>query len=185
MFTAVVGAPSPGLPTPAGTVTFLDQSTGQVLGTATLDSQGVATLSVSFVVTGSHPIVAAYDGTLLLAPSSSTPFVEMVAPNRATTTEVIARRIVADGTAWVGLTVIVSPMSPSAGMPTGKVTLSLGTYHFVKITLKSGMAHLNMRLSAVAHHIVSSYYPGNGFLYASGSEFLKLSPPRSASNARR
>jgi hypothetical protein len=138
----------------------------------------VATLSVTFVANGPHPIVGTYEGTLLLATSSSTPLVQLVDPNLATTTQVIARRFAAQGTLWVGLTVIVSPMDPAAGMPTGSVKLSLGTYHVVKLRLRSGSAHMNVRLAAVAHHIVSSYYAGNGFLYSSGSPFLKLSPPR-------
>ncbi len=177
-FTATVTPQGPGLPAPSGTVMFLDQSTSQILGTVPVDGQGVATLSVTFATNGPHPIVATYDGTLVLAKSSSTPLVELVAPNLATTTQVFARRFVVQGTPWVGLTVIVSPVDPAAGMPTGTVTLSLGTYHFRKLKLKSGTAHMNIRLSAVAHHIVSSYYPGNGFLYSSGSPFLKLSPPR-------
>ena len=176
--TAIVTPQGPGLPVPSGTVMFLDQSTNEVLGTMPVDGQGVATLTATFTTNGPHPIVATYDGTLVLAQSSSTPLVEVVAPNLATTTWVIAKRFVAQGTRWVGLTVIVSPVDPAAGMPTGTVTLSLGTYHFRKLKLKSGTAHMNVRLAAVAHHIVSSYYPGNGFLYSSGSQFLKLSPPR-------
>ncbi len=177
-FTAIVTPQGPGLPAPSGIVTFLDQSTNQVLGTAPVGSQGVATLSVAFMTNGPHPIVATYGGTLELATSSSSPLVELVAPNLATTSLVLDRRFVAQGTEWVGLTVIVSPMDPAAGVPTGWVKLSLGTYHVVKLRLRSGSAHMNVRLAAVAHHTVSSYYPGNGFLYASGSPFLKLSPPR-------
>jgi len=176
--TAIVSAVGTGLPSPSGTVTFFDQSTNRILGTAAVGSLGIASLSVALSGNWPHSIVATYGGTLLLAGSSSAPLVELVMPNSATTTRVIARRFVAQGTAWVNLKVTVAPMDPLAGMPTGSVTLSLGTYHFVKLHLKSGSAQMNVRLAAVAHHIVSSYYPGNGLLYASGSPFLKLSPTR-------
>lgn len=183
-FTAIVSAQGTGLPTPSGTVTFRDQSTNQVLGTAPVGSQGVAILSVAFERNGPQAIVASFDGNLLLAGSTSTPLVEMVnpppPPKQATTMQVIAARFVANGSVWVNLEVIVSPVDPPAGLPTGSVKLSLGTYHVVKLPLSSGSAQFNVRLAAVAHHIVSAYYPGNGSMFASGSPFLKLNPSGSA-----
>jgi hypothetical protein len=183
-FTAIVSAQGTGLPNPSGTVTFRDQSTNQVLGTASVDSQGLATLNTAFESNGPHAIVASYDGTHLLAGSESTPLMEMVnpppPPKQATTTQVIAARFVANGSVWVNLEVIVSPVDPPAGLPTGSVKLSLGTYHVVKLALNSGSAQFNVRLAAVAHHLVSAYYPGDGSMYASGSPFLKLNPPRPA-----
>jgi sugar lactone lactonase YvrE len=57
-------------PTPTGSVTFSNGST--VIGTATLDSSGVATLDPN-LATGSYSIVAAYGGDSLHAASTSLP----------------------------------------------------------------------------------------------------------------
>jgi hypothetical protein len=57
-------------PTPTGTVTFTNGST--VIGAATLNSSGVATLYPN-LGTGSYSIVAAYGGDVLHSPSTSLP----------------------------------------------------------------------------------------------------------------
>jgi lysophospholipase L1-like esterase len=175
-FTAVVSPIGTGLPTATGPVTFFDKATGQIIGMAPLNSLGVATLSVALTGDGEHPIVASYNGTNMLAASASAPLVETIAPSLVTTTQIVARRFAGQGTYWVGLTVIVSPVDAAAGMPTGSVKLSLGTYHVVKLRLNGGTAKMNVRLAAVARHIVSAFYPGNGIVDASSSPFLKLSP---------
>lgn len=61
---------------PAGTVTFLDGSS--VLGTASLNAAGLATLTSSSLASGSHTISANYAGSSATAASSSTPLAEMV-----------------------------------------------------------------------------------------------------------
>jgi hypothetical protein len=57
-------------PTPTGTVSFNNGTT--VIGTATLNSSGVATLNPN-LATGTYTIVAAYGGDSLHAPSKSLP----------------------------------------------------------------------------------------------------------------
>ncbi|HTW60188.1 MAG TPA: Ig-like domain repeat protein [Terracidiphilus sp.] len=57
-------------PTPTGTVTFTDG--GTVIGSAALDSSGVATLTPN-LPTGNYLIVAGYGGDSLHSPSTSTP----------------------------------------------------------------------------------------------------------------
>jgi hypothetical protein len=59
-FTATVTANAPGSGIPTGTVTFADGST--VLGTASLNSSGVATYATSTLAVGTHPITATYGG---------------------------------------------------------------------------------------------------------------------------
>jgi hypothetical protein len=61
-------------PTPTGVVTFnsVSGSASAVIGTATLNSSGVATLNPN-LATGSYTIVAAYGGDTLHAPSKSLP----------------------------------------------------------------------------------------------------------------
>ena len=64
---AVVGATGP---TPTGTVTFMNGTTQ--IGSATLDSSGVATL-IPNLATGTYTIVAVYSGDTLHSPSTSEP----------------------------------------------------------------------------------------------------------------
>jgi uncharacterized repeat protein (TIGR01451 family) len=61
-FTATVGVVSPGSGTPAGSVEFVDTTTGNVLGTVPLSPSGTASLPVSSLVTGSNAIEAIYSG---------------------------------------------------------------------------------------------------------------------------
>lgn len=58
------------LPVPTGTVTFTSGTT--LLGTATLDSTGVATLTPNLVAGTLYTVIAAYSGDALHSPSSST-----------------------------------------------------------------------------------------------------------------
>ena len=60
--TATVAVTAPGAGTPTGTVQFVDSRTGAVLGTATLSSTGVATITIPVT---SDPIVAVYSGDKL------------------------------------------------------------------------------------------------------------------------
>jgi streptogramin lyase len=68
-FTATV-VPSSGSAIPTGTVMFMDTTTSQTLGTATLDNTGKAAVSTAGLVAGSHTITASYSGDLSFAPSS-------------------------------------------------------------------------------------------------------------------
>ncbi len=59
-FAATVSPVAPASGTPTGTVTFLDGST--VMGTVTLNGQGVARFTTSTLTVGTHTIVADYNG---------------------------------------------------------------------------------------------------------------------------
>jgi hypothetical protein len=61
-FTATVSVVSPGSGTPAGTVDFVDTTTGRDFGPVTLSPSGTASLSVSSLTLGSNVITATYSG---------------------------------------------------------------------------------------------------------------------------
>jgi hypothetical protein len=63
-------------PAPAGLVTFLEGT--KVIGTANLDSTGVARLSTFFTTLGIHTITASYSGDLWNVASISPPLEEEV-----------------------------------------------------------------------------------------------------------
>jgi hypothetical protein len=64
--------------TPTGTVDFFDGGTS--LGTATLDSSGVATVSTAALAAGSHAITAVYSGDSTFAGSTSSVFAQCITP---------------------------------------------------------------------------------------------------------
>ena len=61
-FTATVLSAVSGDGPPTGTVDFYDETTGVDLGTATLQSNGTAALSISDLAAGGHAIIATYSG---------------------------------------------------------------------------------------------------------------------------
>src|SRR5262249_20910047 len=115
--TAVVTGPA-GVPT--GDVTFLDGDT--VLGTATLDDTGTATLAVAFDTEGDHALTAVYGGSNAFDASTSDVLTETVTP---APTAVVLSPSVDTGMSGVPVdfTVTVSPVMPGTGTPTGNVTL--------------------------------------------------------------
>ena len=79
----------PAASTPTGTVTFVDQSNGNAtLGTGTIAPNGKASIIVSTLSTGSHSIVATYNGDTNFEPLQMTHTrwrddFRAVVPNRA------------------------------------------------------------------------------------------------------
>lgn len=75
IFTAAVTTTGASL-VPTGTVTLLDGTT--VLGSATLNSLGLATFNTASLGSGSHSLSASYAGDAATAASASTPLTEVV-----------------------------------------------------------------------------------------------------------
>ncbi|MGO9640099.1 MAG: Ig-like domain repeat protein, partial [Candidatus Acidiferrales bacterium] len=111
--------------TPTGTVTFMDGST--VLGSATADRSGTATLSVSTLAPGSHSITAVYSGDAICAGSTSPAVSETVRDFQLAVTGSESASIPAGGTAdYVlqlslgnGTTVPSAVTFSLTGLPTG------------------------------------------------------------------
>jgi streptogramin lyase len=121
--TATVTSPAG---TPAGTVTFIDNSTA--VGTVSLDAGGQAVLATAFQVSGPHNLVAVFNGTAAFAPSQSPESRENVIPANVTTTTILtasANPIPAGKT--LVLTVTVTPAVTGAGVPRGAVILKDGS----------------------------------------------------------
>jgi Bacterial Ig-like domain (group 3) len=68
---------------PTGIITFLDGTT--VLGTATLNTSGVATFDTSFLFVGTHPITATYPGDFNFENSTSNVITEIITGPPTTT----------------------------------------------------------------------------------------------------
>src|SRR6185312_13778521 len=105
---------------PTGTITFTDGTTS--LGTAALDGQGHATLSLTSLSAGSHPITASYAGDTNDMPTSTSNFTQVVQLRpttttlTATTTSTNQQVELISVVRWTGTTT-----------PTGTVTFTNGT----------------------------------------------------------
>ena len=75
-FTAQVQVPGTFITIPNGTVTFLDGAA--TLGTATLNSFGIATFQTAALATGTHPITASYAGAVSATAPTILPSVSAV-----------------------------------------------------------------------------------------------------------
>ena len=150
--------------TPTGSVNFLNGTTS--IGTATLDSGGVASLTVSTLSPGVDTIVAAYqgNGSYQTSTSSST----AVTIDLTTTTVLTPSSLTLNAGQTVQLTATVTSGS---GTPSGNVTFLDGTTTLNTITLNgNGTATYNTTLAAGSHSLTASYTP-------SGNDVSSTSAP--------
>jgi cyclophilin family peptidyl-prolyl cis-trans isomerase len=170
-FTATVTA-SAGSATPTGTVEFVDQGTGNQLGTGTLDGNGQATFAIDSLAPGSYIIEAIYQGSTNFVSSSGT-LPQTVTGTAATITALTSSDNPSANGAQVTFTATVTPVSGS-GTPTGVVTFvdqsmnntPLGTGNLDgngQATLMTGS------LAPGTHTIVASYGGDDTFAVSSGS----------------
>ncbi len=158
--TATVSVVAPGLATSTAIVTFKDGST--VLGTGTLNQQGVATLQTSSLAVGTNNLKAVYGGDADTTSStgSLTETVKKVT-TAATLTATLATSTVALGQP-ITLTASVSAVSPGATTPTGIVTFKVGSTVLGTGTLAGGVATLQTSKLARGKHTVTAVYAGDG-----------------------
>jgi hypothetical protein len=165
-FTATVSPPSGGLATPIGSVTF--KVDGNAVATQGLIG-GVATFQTSALTSGSHPIVAEYNGDANYNTQSRslnqnvnvikvTPTVNLVAsPNPSSLGSPVA---------------LVATVSGPAGTPTGNVAFSengmpLGPNAPLS---PSGSATFNTSALSVGSHVITATYFGNNVYTAASAQ---------------
>src|SRR5262249_20187539 len=125
--------------TPTGTVSFYDGSTK--IGSATLSSSGVATLTTTSLAVGTPSLSVSYSGNSTYASSTSgtTSLTVPKAASSGTVTSSVASPV------WrqsVTLTATLKPVSPGAGTPSGTVTFYAGSISLGTGTLVNGVAKL-------------------------------------------
>ena len=143
VFTATVGANSPGSGTPTGTVEFLEN--GASMGTGTLDASGQATFTTSTLTQGSYSITADYLGDTNFATSNSSTLTEVVqAIGTTSSATVVFITPNPPGIADQPLTFSaeVYDSSGGGGTPTGTVTFLNGTTTLGTATLDANMGNL-------------------------------------------
>ncbi len=171
-FKASVAAVS-GAGAPAGSVYFADES-GAVLGSATLDASGQATLTTSRLSPGTHRLRAVYAGGNRFAHSSSEAFEVSVERAQASVSAVSGPEPAA-GAQGISLGAAISgqPDAPPGGSVTfvdqGAVlgTVALGD---------QGQAHLDTAGLAAGLHRVVAVYNGDGNYGSVSAAFTVLVP---------
>jgi hypothetical protein len=143
----------------SGTVSFMSGST--VLGTATLNSSGVATLSTASLPAGTYSLTAQYTGTAsFLASTSAAASVTVDASTSTTTTTislVASPNPVTEGQALI-LTATVSESGTTS--PTGTVSFMNGSTVLGTAALNSsGVATLSITSLAVGTYSLTAQYP--------------------------
>jgi uncharacterized protein with GYD domain len=170
-FTATISGNSG---TPTGTVTFMDDSTQ--LGTATLDANGVATLTTSALSAGSHNITANYSGDGTYDTSSAT--LTQTVLDTSNTTLMSSLNPSTFGQS-INLTASVSGNS---GTPTGTVTFQDGGNTLGTATLDAtGNASISTNALAVGSHTITANYSGDS-TYTTSSANLTQTVNQAASN---
>ena len=168
-FTATVSPTPTG--TPTGTVSFYDGTT--LLGTGTVNSSGVATLTTSNLSLGAHVISATYSGNTSFAASTSSPLTETIAGTglTPTTTQLAASSNPAVVGQSVTFTATVSP-TPT-GTPTGTGSFYSGTILLGTGTVNSsGVTTLTTNALTVGANLISVVYSGNANFATSTSSTL-------------
>ncbi|HEX4786243.1 MAG TPA: Ig-like domain repeat protein [Candidatus Sulfotelmatobacter sp.] len=164
-FTATVS------PTPTGTVTFYNGAT--LVGTATVNSSGIATLTISNLALGSNLISAVYSGNTNFATSTSSTLTETINGNGLTPTATVL--IASPNPAVVGQSVtFTATVNPTpTGSPTGTVSFYNGSTLLGTATVNSfGVATLTTSALAVGTNLVSAAYSGNASFATSTSSPL-------------
>lgn len=162
-FTATVTAVSPGSGTPSGLVTFKEGAA--IVGTASLNGSGVATLDVITLGVGSHNITAIYNvagtGNHATSPLSNT--VVQVVSKAATSTSVASALNPSVFGESVTFTATVTPTVGSPAALAGQtVTFKDGAATIGTGTLNaSGQATLATATLIVGSHSITAVYAGD------------------------
>ena len=171
-FTATISTTASGLPAPTGSVEFFDGSTE--LGTAGLNSAGVAVFGTAALPAGMQAITAEYLGDDNFSASTSAASAQTVAQGRTTTSVIPSVSTPVQGQA-VTITATVGVVAPGAGEPTGTVNFLDGSISLGSAPLDdTGTAVLTTSALAVGSHSITAVYQGDANFAGSTSGALAL-----------
>ena len=153
---------------PTGIVNFFDDST--LIGTGTIDANGVATFKTSTLAIGSHPINVVYDGDTNFTGCIANLTTGQTVTKSATTANLT--RSTSDANAALTLSATIAPVPPGTGTPTGSVTFMIDNIDRGTVTLSGGAAVLVLPngLAQGTHSIVVKY-AGDANFNASNTGF--------------
>jgi len=153
-------APASGSNFPTGAVTFFDGTTQ--LGTATLNSSGVAAFTAMNLAPGAHSVTAAYGGDTNFAASTSAAVSVTVSapPKTATTTALSASATQLTSGQSVTFTVTVKPQSGTS-TPTGSIAFLDASAQINSSALSAGTASFTTTTLATGSHTITASYSGD------------------------
>jgi hypothetical protein len=174
--------------TPTGTVDFYDGET--LLGTGTVDEEGVASLTLRTLGAGTHSISTVYSGDENHEASST--------PTESPNNDIVT---VSKATPTVGVTTTASHVSYGTGVtitatltgtglvPTGTVTFKDGTTVLGTVNLVNGVATYSTSSLAIGNHSITATFNSNGNYNAAVSTSSPVSvqdvtPPTAKANVK-
>ena len=159
----------PGMPTPTGTLTFVEGTT--LSATKPLDASGTTSLTASALTVGTHNILVSYSGDANYLAMDATQMYRVVVGQAATTTTVSAGPSPSTYGQPVTISATVAPNAPGSGTPTGALEFYVdgndlgagqpnggGTYTFTTSAL------------AIGNHSITASYQGDTNFAASTSQ---------------
>jgi autotransporter-associated beta strand protein len=159
---ATVAPVSPGGGVPQGGVTFYDN--GAQIGTASLDGNGVGTISVNTLSVGTHAITATYGTTTNYGGSTSSSQTQTINPDNTSTTLTSSSNQVGGVptsvySESVTLTATITAAAPGTGIPNGTVAFFDGTTQLGTSTVNgSGQATLTTTTLPVGSNSLTAVY---------------------------
>lgn len=157
-----------GSTTPTGNVTFSWGSDS--IGTAKLNSSGVATLSKSNLNAGAYPLFAVYLGDTNNGPSASPILNQVITQAASTATITSSLNPSIQGESVTFTATITSPTTT----PTGPVTFTAGKTTLGTVELSHGKATLTTTTLAVGSTKVTVTYPWNSNIAASSASVTQV-----------
>jgi hypothetical protein len=153
--------------TATGTVTFAEN--GASVGSATINAQGIATLTLATLAPGTHTLVANYAGDGRASASSSSPVTIVIKQTTSLTITSSANPTLTASPITLTATLTNAGAAPASGL----VTFSDGTTQLGTAQLDAnGRASLVLPSLPSGTHSISASYPGDGNDFASTSSPL-------------
>ena len=148
--------------TAGGTVSFYDSAT--LLGTASIDSTGTATLTTNALLAGSHTLTANYIGDPNFMGATSAPVVLPV--TKATTTTTLAVSPVTSAPIGTAVTLTGTLTTQQGGTPTGSLVFSDAgkVIATVPLTTLNNAVYTTSTLAAGPHSFTVAYLGDTNFL---------------------
>lgn len=164
-------------PVPTGTVRFFEGTT--LLGTGTLNANGIASITAAAFPAGTHVLTAQYGGDTAADASTSTALT-VVVTLRPTTTSLTSTAPSSANNNVVSLVSVVKGDGSIA--PTGIVTFSNGSSTLGTARIDaSGVATMSISATVLSNMVLTARYSGDANYAASGSAEVQL-PGTSANN---
>ena len=173
MFTATVTTTGPLPPTGTIAIFWTDGSRRNTIGTATLNSSGVATLATSNLNADAYPLAAVYRGDVNNLGSTSTVLNQVVQQTTSTASITSSPNPSTVGQAVTFTAKITSPTV----MPAGPVTFKTGTTVLGTVQLSSGKATFTTSSLPAGSTTVKAIYNGDSNIKGSSAAMTQVVQP--------